>query len=547
MKENNKKVLTMSEKGNYQINFAMSSPKNGIEQIYKYIPSKNKTQKYQEVAIQDFWEEKRRKRNTGIIGTTLVNILNKLADIRNELNTCKSRINKIDTNQLYELYSNIQKSIKKYDIDKVNKEILQNKYIQIQKDIVLKQEQNILDTGEMLTTREILKTLYKAEDNDYNLICTFLYDIYLEKFDSLDLYDFILDILKYEKDKIEIVETLYIKEVSNIINTLKSSLNFILWDFSFIFNIMIDNFKVDLTTLYTQKETENFIYHKYSLFNTYKYEKPSDTFYNQLREYYEKELDKNNTKFLQDICNMFLDSILSDLEYIELNYEIERLKQKPLINSWIPTKPSDFNVELPRTYISYRSNFEWENYKKQNIKPFIYTYNITTLLELYSVTIYHLRLDNREIHKCKQCERYFVTNTKNSEIFCRREDIKYRGNGIRYCYQVGQGHTKSKNITSIKYLHHTLYNRYYSRWKKYKNTEDKEIEQKYKKEYDGYKQKYKQLRTSWRNKEITKKQLKEELLKELKKDNKRIEKENKKEKRNRHYLTSEYILKQNKK
>lgn len=523
MRENNKKVLTMLEKGNYQINFAMSSPKNGIEKIY----SKNKTQEYQEVAIQDFWKENRGKRNIGIIGTTLVNILNKLADIKRELNTCKSRINEIDINQLYELYCNIQKFIKKYDIDNVNKEILQNKYIQIQEDIVSKQEQHILDAGEMLTTKEILKGLYKTEDKDYNLICDFLHDIYLEKFDSLDLYNFILDILKSEKDKIEIVETLYIKEVSNIIDTLQASLKFILWDLEFVFNIMIDNFKLDLKTLYLQKETENFIYHKYSVLNTYKYEKPSDTFYNQLREYYKNELDKNNTRFLQDICNMFLDSILSDLEYIKFNYTIEELKQKPLINSLIPTIPSDFNVELPRTYISYRTNFEWENYKTQNIKPFIYSYNITTLLELYSVTIYHLRLDNREIHICKQCGRYFVTNTKNSEIFCRREDPKYKGNGIRYCYQVGQEHTKSKDITSIKDLHHTLYNRL-------RNKEP---------HFTDYMTKYKKWREEWKNKEITKKQFQNYLVKELDKYNKIQVKMNKKEKRNRHYLTSEDILK----
>ena len=187
-------------------------------------------------------------------------------------------------------------------------------------------------------------------------------------------------------------------------------------------------------------------------------------------------------------------------------------------------------MEIPKAQIEYKrqkTDFYGTEYKKLNFKPFSYTYNISTLTELYNVTKYHLQLDNREIHKCRQCGRYFVTNTKNSEIFCRREDPKYKGNGIRYCYQVGQEHTKSKDITSIKDLHHTLYNRL-------RNKEPY---------FTDYKNKYKKWREEWRNKEITKKQFQNNLIKELDKYNKIQAKKNKTEKRNRHYLTSEDILK----
>ena len=147
--------------------------------------------------------------------------------------------------------------------------------------------------------------------------------------------------------------------------------------------------------------------------NLLKTEQISQSIFEILENNFDLKLDKNNKTFLKDICNMFFDSILSDLEYIILNLEINNIRKIfPELNSFIPKNPNDYDIELPRAYINYRENFEFENYKTQNIRPFVYTYNISTLLELYCVTIYHLRLDNREIHICKQCGRYFVTNTK---------------------------------------------------------------------------------------------------------------------------------------
>lgn len=119
---------------------------------------------------------------------------------------------------------------------------------------------------------------------------------------------------------------------------------------------------------------------------------------------------------------------------------------------------------------------------------------------------------------------------KNSEIFCRRKDPKYKGKGVRYCYQVGQEQTKSKNITSIKDLHHTLYNRL-------RNKEPY---------FTDYMTNYKKWREEWRNKAITKKQFQNYLIKELNKYNKLLVKRNQKEKRNRHFLTSEDIIERQK-
>lgn len=531
MKEFKNEKFYSNKKANYQMSFAISKPKNGIEMISQYTPNIEKEKELKTVKVQDFWEEKRKDRTENIIGTTLVNILNKHKEIEEEINSCKLKIQEVKIDTIYELYEQTLKAIEKYNIRKIDNETIFKIISKIDEDVFQLQTEDIDNNDTMLSNREVLQRLNKSENEDYNVICNFLKDIFIEKFDLIDSFNFILDIIQFEKDKIEVIESFYIQNLFFIINMLEINLKFILGDIAFIFNNMIYNFCSDLKNIYSQRKSSSFLYHKFSLLKTYEYEKPSDTFYNQLRDYYKKELDKNNKTFLLDICNMFFDSILSDLEYIILNLEINNIRKIfPELNSFIPKNPNDYDIELPRAYINYRENFEFENYKRQNIRPFVYTYNIATLLELYCVTIYHLRLDNREIHICKQCGRYFVTNTKNSEIFCRRKDPKYKGKGVRYCYQVGQEQTKSKNITSIKDLHHTLYNRL-------RNKEPY---------FTDYKTKYKKWREQWKNKEITKKQFQNYLIKELDKYNKLLVKNNKKEKRNRHFLTSEDIIKRQK-
>lgn len=514
------------KRGDYKISFEMGKNKTGVEKLYKYIPIGNKllsnieeTQKeYEQVTVLDFSEEKRKGRKDSIIGMTLVNIMNRYEYLLKALKGFKRKIKNLNIGELNTLYNNIDMIYKKSGLNNLKKDHISDLYITINNDMNNIIEEYIFDKNEDISSKSAINRLLETEDKEYNTMLKILKQIYtIDYFNELsnsNAFTLLSEIFSGKNEKKVIIEKIYLHIILETIKELEFAIKNILGRYDFVINIMIDNFYKDLINIYSNKNTPVFWYHKYLVINVYEYEKPNNNFYRNLRKYYKNEND-NNTDFIFKVCNIFIDSLINELYLMGLAILIQT---------------DGLDMEIPKAQIEYKrqkTDFYGTEYKKLNFKPFSYTYNISTLTELYNVTKYHLQLDNREIHKCRQCGRYFVTNTKNSEIFCRREDPKYKGNGIRYCYQVGQEHTKSKNITSIKDLHHTLYNRL-------RNKEPY---------FTDYMTKYKKWREEWRNKEITKKQFQNNLIKELDKYNKIQAKKNKTEKRNRHYLTSEDILK----
>ena len=547
--------LYKRKQGDCKITFEMGKLKNGKETIYKHTPTLSEIAKgtetdYEEIKVTDIWKEKRKGKTDSIVGTSIVNILNASNILKKFLKEYKVEIEKIHPNKIEELYNYIVVLKEKYNLNEIDNNAILELYYKITDEISAKQEYYMFNEDKIISSKNILEQLKPSENKEYNSMFNFLKEVY-----SLDIEEIlgfsgqnslICDILENKINKYTSMQTLFSTVIVDSLRKLMNNIKELIGDYAVFINISIYKFLIDLQNVYIFRESELYKMQKYNILYNYQFEQPNNTFYNKMRTYLENNADENSTSFIYDITIIFINSLISDIEYIKFEIDKKYLKDNnvtKLINAL------SFNEsELPRVLIDYRTvtkNFYGEKLKTPKSVPYMYSYYITTLLELYDVSIYHLHLDNRELHKCKNCSRYFITDTKNSEIFCKRIDLKNKGKKTRYCYEVGQEYRKSKNITSIKDLHHTLYNRLYRRWKKYENEEDKELEQKYKKEFDDYKQKYEQLRTVWRNKEITKKQLKAELLKELEKDNKRIEKGNKKEKRNRHYLTSEDIIKRN--
>ena len=260
-------------------------------------------------------------------------------------------------------------------------------------------------------------------------------------------------------------------------------------------NNSIYKFIVDLQTTYFYIGSELYRTEKYNILYKYQFEQPKNAFYNIMRKYLKGSANENSNNFLYDIVIIFISSLISDIVNIESETNVRCAQSDPVTDIFKNFYSS--KAELPRVQIKYKEiteNHYGEKLKDSKSIPFRYEYYITTLLELYSVTKYHLYLDNREIHKCKNCGRYFVTDTKNSEIFCKRIDPKYKGSKRRYCFEIGQQENKNQNIENTKKLHHTLYNRFRN------NEEYKETElPKYMKEYKENKEKL-------RSGEITKKQ-----------------------------------------
>lgn len=173
MKEFKNEKFYSNKKANYQMSFAISKPKNGIEMISQYTPNIEKEKELKTVKVQDFWEEKRKDRTENIIGTTLVNILNKHKEIEEEINSCKLKIQEVKIDTIYELYEQTLKAIEKYNIRKIDNETIFKIISKIDEDVFQLQTEDIDNNDTMLSNREVLQRLNKSENEDYNVICNF--------------------------------------------------------------------------------------------------------------------------------------------------------------------------------------------------------------------------------------------------------------------------------------------------------------------------------------------------------------------------------------
>lgn len=486
-----------------KIVFEMGKSKNGKETIYKHTPTLNEIAKdietnYEEITVTDLWKEKRKGKTDSIIGTSIVNILNASNTLKKLFQEYKLLIREIHPKILEELYNQVIEIKKKYGLDKLNKDYVLELYYKIDSEINEKVEYYMFKEDRLVNSKEIIKQIKSSEDKEYNLMYNFLKEVYSldieEKLGFSGQCSLIINILE---NKDIAINFLFSSAVVDNLEMLMSDIEKLIGNNAVFINNSIYKFIVDLQTTYFYIGSELYKTEKYNILYKYQFEQPNNTFYNDMRIYLENKPDENSKNFIYDIVIIFIDSLVFDIEHIKFEINKQYIKDNTVKNL-INAIDSNFNTtELPRVQIDYETvteNFYGEKLKNPKSIPFRYEYYITTLLELYAVTIYHLYLDNRELHKCKNCGKYFVTDTKNSEIFCKRIDPKYKGRKRRYCFEIGQQENKSQNIESTKKMHHTLYNRFRN------NEEYKETE------LPKYMEEYRENKEKLRNGEITRKQ-----------------------------------------
>lgn len=90
-----------------------------------------------------------------------------------------------------------------------------------------------------------------------------------------------------------------------------------------------------------------------------------------------------------------------------------------------------------------------------------------------------VNMENIVIKKCKRCNRFFIPNVRNDEIYCDNENI----DGSTICRDIGAKETYKKNLENVPAL--LEYRRTYQKKLMYssRNKEDKQI----KKEFDTWK------------------------------------------------------------
>lgn len=450
------------KQGDCKIVFEMGKLKNGKETIYKHTPtfseiSKNIETDYEEVKVADIWKEKRKGKTDSIVGTSIVNILN-ASDFLNKLfKEYKIKIDKIHPSIIEEIYNHIIVLTEKYSINKMSKNTRLKLYHKLYDEISEKQDYYIFNEDKFISIRNTLEQLKPNESEEYNLMYNFLKEVYSLDIEEIlefsEQYSLLCDIFENKVNKYTTIQTVLSTAIGGILKMLIDEIKELIGDYGVFINISIYKFLVDLQNIYIFRESALYKMQKYNILYNYQFEQPNNTFYNKMRAYLEDEANENSKSFIYDITIIFIDSLIADVEYIKFKVDKKYFKDN-LITRLM--KATDSNEsELPRVFIAYRTvteNSYGEDLKSPKSVPYLYGYYITTLLELYDVSIYHLHLDNRELHKCKNCGRYFITDTKNSEIFCKRIDPKNKSKRTRYCYEVWTRIQKKQKYNKHKRL-----------------------------------------------------------------------------------------------
>lgn len=485
-----------------KISFEMNKTKNGKEKVYKHTPTLNEIVKnvetdYEEIIVTDLWKEKRKGKKDSIIGTSIVNILNAGNTLNKLFREYKLKIKEIQPKMLEELYNQFIDIKKKYGLDKMNKESVLELYYKIDDKINEKSENYMFKENKIVSNKEIIKQIKPVEDKEYKLVYNFLKEVYSfdieEKIGLSGQCSLIISVLSNTANKNIDISLIFFSTVQNYLEMLMKDIEKLIGENAIFINNSIYNFITDFQNIYLFRESELYKVEKYNILYKYQFEQPNNTFYNKMRIYLENKPDENSNNFIYDIIITFLDSLISDIEHIKFMANMRYMPNIDIINIFKDFYSS--SSELPRVqveYIKITKDFYGNTLKTPKSVPYMYSYYITTLLELYDVTIYHLYLDNREIHRCKNCGRYFITDTKNSEIFCKRIDFKYKGRKTRYCFEIGQQENRSQDISKAKNLHHTLYNRFRNHYRKT--------------EFPRYMKEYEEIKNKLRNGKITKKQ-----------------------------------------
>lgn len=470
----------------YRIKFEMGDNKQGIERLYKYNDNSLEPEKskYKEVEVTDLYGEDR-KRKDNIIGTTLVNFLNKADDIKEKLTHAIESIKILNIEKNFE---EVEKISSKYNIGKLSKEDLKQYYKKACELIDLKEKEysdkiiDLLenDSEEFYTTfepskNEIIEEILtgkKLTDNNVKNMLLFLKEIYsLTDFYFTDNeIDYLYEIIIKEIPKEELILELYSNEIYRILKHLKGNMKHLLGNYDFIINSFIKNFETDLAHIYIPNNIETLEFHKKYIENNC-IRGTTNTYHKHVNKYYNKYgLKQDTIKFMKGMTILFLKSLKNDTTILSLQLQ---LLDNDIAVSQLPNVTIDYT--RVKKYIE-----ETGEYNIGRLKPTTYTYNISSLIELFNVSIYHIVLDNRVMSNCKVCGKYFISETRNTELFCRRIDTKDKKQ--RPCYIVGKQVNTVAIHDEVKNLYKKLYNRMFNN-SKYKTT----LLPKFMKAYENYK------------------------------------------------------------
>ena len=538
MEKYNEKMFFLASKNKYyEISFVVSNDKNkiGREELHNYkeyidpktFIEESLAEPYKRensIAPKDLFGEKREK--VGVIGTTIVNILNSSASIINILKCYKNRLKEINKQTIEKFYNLIFDLSNKNNIYKIDIKTRMSEFYNIS-DLI---NDTFLEVSTDLSMSEIIEkienqNLLDTTRYETKIIYYFIREVY--KIQNIEILesgtnDIIRDCIEnYNKNKIKTIQYIYEYTAIRTLELIKAKIANVLKEYHFVITNFIEQFTYDLNNIYTKYSNEDIIYHLSELESLNKTNDYTIPTYNREILLYYKE-NYNQETYLQDLISIFIDYLVVELNSIlrictpitewkkyknsiknmyydkygitldsfeemekavHLNLSKNKLKEitkqkiVSLFNSILKS------CELPRVRI-YDTEIKYNN---ENLPAKEFVYKISSLQDLLYTTLYHLEMDNRQILQCNTCNRYFVSYTRNNEIFCKRIDPY--DSKQRLCSAVGNANIKENLSKEVKDLKHKIENRL---WNKKKYGEELKEYYAFKKAYKEYKQKIKQ-------------------------------------------------------
>lgn len=383
---------------NYKMILTIGKNKKGTEQFILY---EGHTQNLKTKILPKDLIKEQRTNGTNVIGTSLVNIINCLPNLLKIFEYYKSEIKNIDIKEMEVFYNQIIKQFEQSKIKNIpNIHQCINKILEFSSN----QKSDVSD----LEIVQKLKIL--SNDKGVYYLCSYIIKVLkLQKnFPTMEYLSFstLTDIIIYFYEIVDI-NTIVSVTADNIINTIfflmTGNIRKNLQENYFIINTFIDNFRYFFKTIF---KMNNFIIFKNDIKAKALYTDTNNIYYKELYKYLENKKDISNIEDKLNICIIFIDSLCKQLT------NLKELLEKS--NSFI----IENQLELPKANITFSN----DNSNDRFLKASEYIYEINTIQDFVNISLYYIIADNRKLLKCHNCNKYFISDVRNSEIYCRRID-----------------------------------------------------------------------------------------------------------------------------
>ncbi|HJJ05421.1 MAG TPA: DUF6076 domain-containing protein [Clostridiaceae bacterium] len=464
------------------INLAKEKPRVGTEKFVitnRISPFKNQITKK---AKDDFGEKRERK---NILGATLTNLINSFANIIDIIDTYIVDIDNLTYKKYDEFFKKALSIIEKNGINKIsdyNKYYLEMiDYISDENDINIESFPNISLINELMlnTKSEDMKRVCKTFSEIYELKQNT--EVLIEDW-SMEMLTDTLIVKRFSKNEYSsFIQNYCINGLYYLLENFSNDIEKVLGENNFLLQSLVYNVVDDMQAI--QYDNKNLPTYKNYVKNKALVEDTENTYFVMLNKYFDKNINTSLFGLLKNISTIFLMSLIVDLDTL-CDFNKEGYFRK---------------VHLPQVDIISST--------VQSLESFEYKYKISTIKEFIDVSSFSILADRSALIKCHNCGRFFISDTRKSEVYCKRIDLNDPKK--RRCNVIGVEKTRWHASDSRT----NLYRRISSRLRKNPNKYKGELE-KFLNEYHNYEKilptKYK--KTAYDN-DFKDKKLKEWLIK----------------------------------